>query len=394
MTSAARKDPRLRRAGLFLFAVALAACRDSGGVPVQTARASRMDLMVPILSDGTLEPSAGGELRAPESGTVVEVRVSEGSKVRRGDILVRLDNPQLAVRAQEARSVVLQLTAERVKAAGELESEKREAARLLRIAEADAPLLKEGAITRSAQEADETAARQAADRVRAAEARLASLTATAGAGRSRLELAEASARELERLVASMTVRAPVDGVVYGLPRKTGETVSPGQVIANVSDPEHVQVRARVDQPDLPRVAAGQRLIVTFDGLPGQRFEGKVRQVAAGVREVGGREVGEVTGAISDSERTLPPNASVNVQIVVGEKRSILAIPRAALSREGERHFVYRLEDGRARRRDVSVGLIGINEAEITSGVREGDRVILPGAATPLSDGLRVRAREG
>ena len=97
---------------------------------------------------------------------------------------------------------------------------------------------------------------------------------------------------------------------------------------------------------------------------------------------------------ADPQATLPPNASVNVQIVIGEKRSVLAIPRAALYRDGERHFVYVLEEGRARRREVSVGLIGINEVEIASGVKEGDRVILPGAGVPLSDGTRVLTRSG
>ena len=91
--------------------------------------------------------------------------------------------------------------------------------------------------------------------------------------------------------------------------------------------------------------------------------------------------------------SLPPNASVNVQIVTGEKNGALAIPRAALFREGDSRFVYRLEDGRARRRDVSVGLVGLNDVEVTSGLKENDPVILPGTV-PLSDGLRVRTTTG
>ena len=90
--------------------------------------------------------------------------------------------------------------------------------------------------------------------------------------------------------------------------------------------------------------------------------------------------------------TLPPNASVNVQIVVGERKAALAIPRAALFRDGERRFVYRLERGRARRREISVGLVGLNDVEVTGGLSEGDVVLLSGAA-PLSDGLKVTAQE-
>jgi membrane fusion protein (multidrug efflux system) len=178
--------------------------------------------------------------------------------------------------------------------------------------------------------------------------------------------------------------------VYGLPRRVGEAVSAGQVVANVIDPAHRRLRARVDQPDLPQTAVGQRLIVTFDGLPRERWEGKVTFVDPGLRDVGGREVGEVLGEVADPRALLPSNAAVEVQIVTGEKAGAVVVPRASLIRDGERRYVYVLDHGRARRRDVQVGLLGLTEAEILSGVGEKDTVILPGSIT-LSEGLRVRA---
>jgi HlyD family secretion protein len=372
---------------LVTLALAVIALRGPSGVPVTTARAARKDLVVPILSDGTLEPPAGGELHALEAATVAAIPAREGERVVKGAPLVVLQNPELTQAALQARSTASQLSEEKIRAAGDLEQQKRETARAKETFEADARLLKESAIPRATYEADELAYRQAVERLRMAQARLDSL-AGSGAGRSRLELAEEAARELERRVAALTVRAPAEGTAYGLPRKTGETVAAGQVVASVADPGRLFVRARVDQPDLPRVAVGQRLIVTFDGLPDRRWEGKVFAVSAGVREASGREVGEVLGEISDKPLSLPPNATVNVQIVVGEKRGVLTIPRAALSRDGIRRFVYRLEEGRARRRDISVGLIGLNDVEIASGLQESDAVILPGAV-PLSDGMRV-----
>jgi HlyD family secretion protein len=380
---------------LILLAVSTAlVSRGRGAAPVQTAAAARKDLVVPILSDGVLEPPPGGELRSPEAGMVTELPVKEGEHVAAGALLVRIESPQLSIKAKQARSEALQLAAERAAAAAELDSATREAARLQRIAESDARLVKEGAITRAAQETDEAASRAAAERARAAKARLDSLSGNGSGDSSRLALAESSARDLERQVAGLTVRAPAAGVAYGLPRKVGETVVAGQVVANIADAQRLRVRARVDQPDLPRVASGQRLVVTFDGLPGRRWEGRVSQVSPGVREIGGRQVGEVIGEIPDSKSELPPNASVNVQIIVGERKSVLSIPRASLNREGDSHFVYRLEEGRARRRPVTLGLVGIDDVEISSGLSEGDRVILPGGAVPLSDGLRVLARQG
>ena len=372
---------------LVTLALTVIAFRGPSGVAVGTARAARKDLIVPILSDGTLEPPAGGELRAPEAATVSALPAREGERVTKGTPLVVLQSPELTQAALQARSTAAQLSEERIRAAGELEQQKRETARAKETFDADARLVKESAIPRATYETDELAYRQAVERLRVAQARFESL-AGSGAGRSRIELAGEAARELERRVAALTVTAPAAGIVYGLPRKTGETVAAGQVVASVADPEHLRVRARVDQPDLPRTAVGQRLIVTFDGLPDRRWEGKVLAVSSGVREASGREVGEVLGEIADKPLSLPPNASVNVQIVVGERHGVLTIPRAALFRDGNRRFAYRLEEGRARRRDVTVGLIGLNDVEIVGGLQENDTVILPGTI-PLSDGLRV-----
>jgi RND family efflux transporter MFP subunit len=364
--------------------VVLALSRPRGPV-VETASVRKAPIVVPVRSDGSLEPPPGGELRAEETATVGRIVATEGARVRAGDVLLVLDAPDLSQKALDARSDALGLTADLESARAELAEADRQEKHLREISEADARLLARGAITKAAAETDERAWRAAEDRLRAARARVAGLE---GSG-SRLSLSERAAGELERRAASLTVRAPYEGVVYGLPRRVGEAVTAGQVVANVIDPLRRRVRARVDQPDLPRIAVGQRLQVTFDGLPGERWSGRVVSVAPGLRTEQGREVGDVVGEIADAAARLPANAAVEVEIVTGEKTDALVVPRAALLRDGDRRYVYVYEDGRARRRDVTVGLLGLNEAEIASGMRENERVILPGAV-PLSDGLRVR----
>ncbi|HUM01693.1 MAG TPA: efflux RND transporter periplasmic adaptor subunit [Thermoanaerobaculia bacterium] len=357
---------------------------------VPSAKAVRGDLLVPILCDGTLEPLPGGELRALDAATVAAILVHDGDRVRKGETLVRLESPAVSEKAHEVRAEALRLAAEKTQAAGEADRARREAAEKKRTFEADTRLLAEKATTKSLWEASEAALRDAEERLRSAEARLASLDGGA-AGASRLELVRASAQDLENRVAALTVAAPRDGMVYGLPRKTGEIVAPGQIVAGVTEPGVRSVRARVDQPDLPRIAPGQRMRVTFDGLPDKTWEGTIARVSPGLREVGGREVSDVLGEIRSASDELPPNASVNVEIVAGEKRGALVVPRAALQRDGERRFVFVPVDGRARRRDVAVGLMGLTAVEVTSGLAEGDVVLLPGT-TPLSDGVRVLVR--
>ncbi len=368
----------------------VAAVSRPGGTAVRTAAARRGDLIVPVQCDGTLEPPPGGELRAAEVATVAEIFVKNGDRVRTGASLLRLENPELSRKALDARSEVLRLESERAAAQADLSDLERREKQAARVFEADARLLAAGAITRMTYDQDEAALSDARDRVRAARTRLAGLDGATPGAPARIEISRQLAAELERQAAALTVRAPADGLVYGLPRRAGEAVAAGAVVANVIDPAHRRLRARVDQPDLPQTAAGQKLVVTFDGLPGQRWEGLVTFVDPGLREVGGREVGEVQGEVADPKAQLPSNAAVDVQIVTGEKKGALLAPRASLIRDGEKRYVYVLESGRARRREVTIGLVGLTEVEVVGGLSEADAVILPGATT-LSDGLRVRA---
>ncbi len=359
-------------------------------VTVRAAAVQRQDLLVPVQCDGTLEPPPGGELRSPESATVAELMVREGDRVAKDAPLLRLENPELSQKALEARSEALALSAERAQTQADLSNLRRELKFAKETYEGDARLLAAGAITRAAFESSERAFSEAEEKTRAAETRASGFIGPD----SRIALAERTAETLSKRAAAMTFHAPLAGVVYGLPRRAGESVSAGQVVASVIDPERRRLRARVDQPDLPRIAVGQKILIAFDGLPRERWEGKVSFVSPGLSQVGGREVGEVLGEVGDPKGRLPTNAAVEVQIVTGEKSGTLVVPRASVLKDGERRYVYLVDGGgRARRRDVQVGLTGLNDSEIVSGLSEKDLVILPGSV-PLSEGLRVQPTTG
>jgi HlyD family secretion protein len=366
-----------------LLVVVVALVRLTGGgsaIDVSEAKAARRDLVVSITSDGTLEPPAGGELRAAAPAVVAAVLVAEGQRVEKGTPLVRLQDPELSQSALAARSSALAISEDRARATAEADSARREAEHLRAVVASDRRLVAQNAIPRATLEADELALHGAEDRLRQAQARAEDARATVSAE---------SARELESRVAALLLKAPVSGIVYGLPRKAGETVAAGQLVASVADPEHLRVRIRVDQPDLPRVAPGQRIAITFDGLPDRKWDGRILSVPSGVTESGGRQVGEVIGEISDAKLTLPPNASVNAEVVVGEKKDALTVPRAALLRDGGRRYVFVAEGGRARRREIGVGLVGLSDVEVAIGLAAGDAVLLPGAV-PLTDGAHIR----
>lgn len=360
--------------------LALAGCHDAP--VVQTATATRRPLLVPILADGSLEPPPGGEIRAIAGGTVRTILVHEGDRVTRGTPLLQLDNEDLTQRTFAARAEALAIDGERQRMEGDLAAQQTERDRLRKVVDSDRRLAASGAITARQLEDDEIAYREAERRVAQLSSQAASLIARGRVGAD-------SARALEAQLALLTVRAPVDGTVYNLPRFAGESIAPGQQLGNVADPRHLRVRVRIDSPDLPRIRIGLRMIVTFDGLPNRHWDGTIVLVPPGLREVGGREVAEILGELADDSAALPANASVNVEIVVAEKLSALVIPRGAVFREGGMRLVYRLVDGRAVRTKIVAGLIGPNDVEITNGLGEGDEVILSGPVT-LHDGAAVK----
>ncbi len=366
--------------GWLAVAVCAVACHPAA--IVQTATATRRALTVPILADGTLEAPPGAEVRAPEGGTIGAIFVREGQRVSRGTPLVRLDNPDLEQRVLASRSESSQLAEEQQRSAAEQAAAGRERDHLKTIVDSDARLIKSGAITEEQRRADELNYQAALQKVQQAEAHAADTL-------KREKIADDSRRALESRAALLLLRAPVDGIVFNLPREAGFSIAPGQLVASVGVPQHVRVRARVDAPDLPRIRVGQRMIVKFDGLPNQQWDGTITLVPPGLREVAAREVGEVIGEITGDVTGLPSNASVNVEIVVGEKTSALVIPRGALMRDGNTRFVFLYAEGRARRTPVEVGLIAPSEVEITSGVREGDQVILPVANLRDGDAVKV-----
>jgi HlyD family secretion protein len=357
---------------------------------VRTARVARSSLRVTVSCSGELRPPRAGELRSPEAGSVAAVDVGEGTAVRAGQLLLRLASPELVTQQLGARADLAQLEAERSAAAADLLEARADVERRRRTAEQDARLLQADAISHQAAEASAAEQQAAQARLDATSARAASLDPTDPS--SRLALARARVAQLDARVAALLVRAPIAGVVFGLPR-VGEAVSLGQHLGGLAHPDRPRLLVRIDEPDVPRVATGQRLLVYFDGLAASRFEGTLLSLDRGLRPGDGREVAEGEGELADPSHLLPLNAGVSVEVIVGDRKDTLVVPRGALQREGDLRYVLVVREGRAERRRVTVGLIGLSEVEVLDGLTAGEEVILPGA-TAIAPGRRVRAHAG
>jgi HlyD family secretion protein len=195
-------------------------------------------------------------------------------------------------------------------------------------------------------------------------------------------------------LSNCNVRAPFDGTVYFLPARPGAFVNVGELLLQAADLSKLQIRAFVDEPEIGRLALGQKVRITWDALPGHTWQGSVASVPSTVLNRGSRVVGEVLCKVDNSEHMLLPNVNVNATIVAVSKENALTVPREAVRDDGAHSYVYVLEDNRLRRRDVQLGISNLTRVEILKGISPGDVIgVQSFSPSPMADGVGVKIVE-
>lgn len=198
----------------------------------------------------------------------------------------------------------------------------------------------------------------------------------------------ASQQQLEQAVimleSSMLI-SPFDGVVTLIANRAGETVSPGMTVASVVQPGTSYAELQIDESDIGDVKQGQDVILFCDAYPDDEFTGKLERISlsAELRKVAGRikldeedRVFRGRVALVKGREKLKVGMSVNADIITQIKADVLIVPREAVfSRNGE-SFVYKVRDGKAKETSVELGLKDMDNVEITSGIKEGDTIIV------------------
>ena len=360
-----------------------------------------------VSTNGKVEPiqNSNFEAHAPIATTVKHLLVKEGDHVRKGQLLLQLDDTD--IRSQAARAQAQIKTAQANLAATinsgtqeeliTLNSEliKARSARDLarRNLEAFQKLQQQGA-------AAPGEVRQAQDKLQAAEADLNLYEQKLKQRYSKPEVARTEAQAAEAQAAyddamdalsKSSVRAPFDGTVYSLPVKPGAFVQTGDLLLQEADLSKVLVRAFVDEPDIGRLQIGQRVEATWDAVPGRTWTGTVSSVPSTVKPRGNRNVGETTCLIDNQDLRLLPNINLGVTIVAAEHNNVLTLQRDAMHIDDSQPYVFKIVDDRIKRQTIQFSLQNLTRVEITSGLSEGDSVALPAEEMkPLFDGASVK----
>jgi len=375
---------------------------------VRSDVAKHEDIVNSIVTNGKIEPEEDFQAHAPMATTVKKIYVHEGDFVKKGKLLVQLDDAdarataakamaQLKASEADLNSVgaggtheeVIDNQSALVKARAELDSAQRNFDAMRRLKESGA--------------ASDAELRDADNRLKQAQSNAQVLEQKLKGGRySRPEVARVQAQADEAratyqaaqdLLHNSNVTAPRDGMVYALPVRESAYVNQGDLVVGVADLKHIQVRAFVDEPDIGRLAKGERVVVTWDGLPGRSWEGAVTRVPTTVSLHGSRTVGEVTASVNNEDLKLLPNVNINVTVITAEHPNALTVPREAVrqDKDGSR-YVLRIDGDELKRVPVNTAVSSMTRIEVTKGLQEGDRVALASVfGHDLKDGLRVKA---
>lgn len=265
----------------------------------------------------------------------------------------------------------------------------RQAEARQRQAQAEWRLVDEGARAeeRRTVEAQVAQARAAVDAARSRVERARAGDAQIAAARATVQAAEARARQARAQRSDVVLAAPFSGSLVLQDVAVGDVLAPGTLVARVVDPRRVYVEAQIDERDLSGVRIGMPVRVTTDSWPDAVFTARLtamqgeaiqkrRGFSSAVREED--RVFKTRVEVEDPSHRLRPGMTVYVQIVTETLRNVLVLPREAVQPVGETWVAWRVEGGRAFRKTITLGAREVRRVQVTSGLSEGDAVVVAG----------------
>jgi len=376
------------------------------GVPVEVAPVQTKNLLDIVSAGGSVEAAQEVTIAAKIPGRVAAVLVREGDRVLRGQVLIRLEDRELAAQLQQAEGNLAASQARlRLLELGARPQERAQVEQAVAQARASfetaaetlnrmQTLLASGAVSQSQLDA----ARLQYDVARAQyeSARQQLSVVQTGARPEELDMARAQVAQAQAAVtfarlqlANATITSPLSGTVTTRSVEPGSLASPGVPLMTVAQIDTVSVVLDVSETDLGRLKVGQIATVRADAYPDLTFRGTIKEIgqAADSRT----RTFKVKVAVENARHELKPGMFARAEITIGLRENALVIPRDAVVTENGRSVVFVVIDGRARARQIEVGMISGPVVEVRSGLEAGQSVVVAGQSD-LTDGDAVTVR--
>ncbi|MCW5637662.1 MAG: efflux RND transporter periplasmic adaptor subunit [Rubrivivax sp.] len=306
---------------------------DGGVVSVEVGRVEAATLADDAQAVGSLRSRQGVMLRPEVSGRVAAIGFLDGQRVKRGQMLVQLDDTlqQAQLKQAQAQASIARTNLQR-----------------------NRELVLENFVSQSA--VDQSAAA--------------------------LEVAEAQVALAKAQLQRMRIVAPFDGVAGIRNINLGDYVKDGADLVSIEDLSQVLVDFRLPERFVARVKTGQGVEVSLDALPGQRFSGRIDALDS-VIDANGRSL-LVRARLDNPGGVLKSGLFARTRIVFATRDNALVVPEEALVPQGSRQYLYKIVDGAggtmAERLEARIGLRLPGKVEVLEGLAPGDRVVTAGQA--------------
>src|SRR5271170_3710139 len=401
-------------------------------VTVQTGKAQRMDLVAVVSASGEIKPKTYVNIGANAFGKITKLYVKEGYQVKRGQMLVQLENVQSAADMDAMQASLDAAKTDSVAAEAGLNTSVAD----LNRAKSDAErsdldwgraqgLYKDALISKSDYDMQKATHQAAVAGLAQAQARVAQAKAQKDSADGRIEQASANLTHAADVLKKTTYQAPFDGVITNLPVREGETVvvgiqnSPGSTLMTLADLSVITAEVKVDETDIVNVQMGQPAQVTIDAIPKKTFKAVVTQIGdnAIVRSTGvstSQQIStsqeakdfKVVVTLQDPPEDLRPGLSATAKITTATRGNALTIPIQALTIRRQADLVPKDEKGsvqaaapqkdppKDRDKDkeeiqgvfilrnhkaefvpVDTGIAGTTDIEVIKGLQEGDEIV-------------------
>ena len=358
-------------------------------LPVDSGVVKRGPLQVTLDGEGVTRVNERFVLAAPVTGKLVRIVLEEGDFVKKGSLVASVLPAELDARSYSeassrvgsARAALDEAVARQRRVQLSLQQAERRLARYQN-------LYREGAVPKESYELAETEANIAQKE--------------ADQARSSVEAARFNFAALQATIdwqvggKAVTVLSPVDGRVLKIHEKSERLVTAGSSLVDIGDPSAIELVIDVLSSDAIMVRQGSRVLITNWGGDKQ-LQGVVKTVVpAAFNKVSALGIEEkrvnIVAVLGANEPLLGDNFRVQASIVLREAKSVLQVPVSSLFRGKNGWHLFVIEDGKAVEKAVALGMRGTWQAEVLTGLKEGQRVVVH-PSNELKDGMAVQVQE-
>lgn len=371
-------------------------------ISVSTSSAVLRQLPRYFEANGSLAPNQQADVAAETSGKVAAVGVDLGSTVRKGQMLIKIDDADFRIRIQQAQAQLDQAKAtlrQNEAKIGLRPGQKFNPENVPEVAAARAALalaetnlrryeklVETGDVSRSAYDQQKSQRDQLAEQHQALIHQAQQNYAAVANGQGAVDAAASQLSLAKRNLGYTVVVSPMPGYISDRPADLGEYVSPQQKVATVVNLNPLRVRIDVPEQAIPQIHTGESVSVSVAGYPDRSFAGRVARVSPNV--TASSRTLTVEADVENSKAELKPGQFATVRILLPQSEPAVLVPLRALRTVSGSTYVYVIKNGHAEQRLVQTGQTEGDLVELKSGVA-ADELVATSNVDQLSDGVTV-----